>query len=200
MTHSTFPTEFTKVLRTNNDPVKGYDHLSDPNIVDICQVAIGKDMDAKATIEALEAYYGYPLSGDVVSTIESHFDNVLPKTKTLPRFTLCKFGSVLDYALHEYGMHMVDDVRVWTFANSGDAYDMTQCDDDLKTGDVLLIPSEKVVGITNTWPLAITKEIGHLHGVEEGYKIEDLLPSDTDKDYVNKALKVARSLAKSYDI
>ena len=206
MTHSTFTSEFTKVLRTNNDPVKGYDHLSDTNIVEICNVAKSNDMDAKTTIEALQTYYGYPLSGDVVSTIESTFDNGLTKTKTLPRFTLCKFGSVLDYALHEYGMHMVDDVRVWTFANSGDAYDMTQCDDDLKTGDVLLIPSEKVVGITNTWPLAVTKEMGQLHGVEEGCKIEDILdmdgvlPSDADKDYISKALKVARSLAKSYDI
>ena len=200
MTHTAFTTEFNKRLRANNDAVKGINILSHYNIAKICDVAKSNDMDAKATIEALEEYYGYPLSGDVVSTIESNFDNGLTETKTLPRFTLCKFGSVLDYALHEYGMHMVDDVRVWTFANSGDAYDMTQCDEDLKTGDVLLIPSEKVVGITYTWPLAITKEMGPLHGVEEGHKIEDLLPSDTDKDYLNKALKVARSLAKSYDI
>ena len=203
MTHSTFTTEFNKRLRDNNDAVKGINILSHYNIVEICDVAKEFNMDAEATIEALQTYYGYSLSGDVVSTIESNFDK---KTKTLPRITRCKFGSVLDYALHEYGMHMVDDVRVWTFANSGDAYDMTQCDDDLKTGDVLLIPSEKVVGITNTWPLAVTKEMGHLHGVEEGCKIEDILdmdgvlPSDADKDYISKALKVARSLAKSYDI
>ena len=200
MTHSTFTSEFNKRLRDNNDAVKGINILSHYNIAEICDVAREFNMDAEATIEALQTYYGYPLSGDVVSTIESNFDNGSTKTKTLPRITRCKFGSVLDYALHEYGMHMVDDVRVWTFANSGDAYDMTQCDEDLKTGDVLLIPSEKVVGITNTWPLAITKEMGQLHGVEEGHKIEDLLPSDTDKDYLNKALKVARSLAKSYDI
>ena len=120
--------------------------------------------------------------------------------KSFVKTTWCEVGGGYEHDLQEYGMHMVDDVRVWTFASSGTAYDMTQCDDDLKTGDVLLIPSEKVVGITNTWPLAITKEMGQLHGVEEGYKIEDLLPSDTDKDYVNKALKIARNLAKSYDI
>jgi hypothetical protein len=174
--------------------------LSDTNIKLITDVSKKSGMDSIATIEALEAYYGYPFSGDVVSTIESHFDNGLTKTKNLVSTTWDKVGGGYEHELHEYGMHMVDDVRVWTFANSGDAYDMTQCDDDLKTGDVLLIPSEKVVGITNTWPLAITKEIGHLHGVQDGYKIEDLLPSDTDKDYVNKALKIARNLAKSYDI
>tara|TARA_Y100000389_G_C17333448_1_gene449354 strand:+ start:246 stop:620 length:375 start_codon:yes stop_codon:yes gene_type:complete len=105
-----------------------------------------------------------------------------------------------DHDLQEYGMHMVDDVRVWTFTSSGRAYDMTQCDDDLKNGDVLLIPSEKVVGITNTWPFAITKKLGQLHGVKEGFKIEDLFSGDIDPDYLHKALKVARSLATSYEV
>tara|TARA_R100000329_G_scaffold11603_1_gene12610 strand:+ start:218 stop:841 length:624 start_codon:yes stop_codon:yes gene_type:complete len=120
--------------------------------------------------------------------------------KTLVRTTWDKVGGGYEHDLHEYGMHIVDDVRVWTFANSGDAYDCTQGDDDLKTGDVLLIPSEKVVGISDCYPFAITKEKGQLHGVEKGYKIEDIFVCNIDEDYKHKALKVARSLAKSYDI
>ena len=120
--------------------------------------------------------------------------------KTLVKTTWCEVGGGYDHDLHEYGMHIVDDVRVWTFANSGDAYDMTQCDDDLKTGDVLLIPSEKVVGISDCWPFALTKEKGQLHGVKKGYKIENCFKCDIDEDYKRKALKVARKLAKSYDI
>ena len=83
MIHSTFTTEFTKVLKANNDSTKGFDHLSDTNIKLICDVAKEFDMDAKATIEALEEYYGYTLSGGVVSTIKSNFDN-----KTTPYYIL----------------------------------------------------------------------------------------------------------------
>jgi len=97
MTHSTFTTEFTKVLKANNDSTKGFDHLSDTNIKIITDVAKEFNMDAKATIEALEEYYGYPLSGDVVATIESNFDN-----KTTPYYVLFVKDDELGWA-DEFG-------------------------------------------------------------------------------------------------
>ena len=121
------------------------------------------------------------------------------ETKNFVKTTWCEIGGGFEKELEEYGMTIVDGVRVWTFDSSADAYDMTQCDDDLKTGDVLLIPSEKVVGISDCWPMAVTKKAGHLHGVKEGFKIEDLFACKVDADYMHKALKVARGLATSYE-
>jgi hypothetical protein len=54
-------------------------------------------------------------------------------------------------------------MRAHLFESTGEAYDATQCDDDVKTGDVLIIASEKVIGIAYTWPIAVTKEHGKLH-------------------------------------
>jgi len=121
------------------------------------------------------------------------------ETKNFVKTTWCEIGGGFENELEEYGMSIVDDVRVWTFSSTADAYDMTQCDDDLKTGDVLLIPSEKVVGVADVYPMAVTKHTGHLHGVKEGFKIEDLFVCDISADYMNKALKVARGLATSYE-
>lgn len=63
-----------------------------------------------------------------------------------------------------------------TFASTGQAYDACQCDQDVKKGDILLIPDENVVGIADTWPFAISKEHGQLHGLEEGYTPEGEYP------------------------
>lgn len=57
------------------------------------------------------------------------------------------------------------------FHTSGDAYDACQTgihfafdgEYEVKTGDVLVIEKEKVVGIADTWPVAVTAERGHLH-------------------------------------
>jgi hypothetical protein len=62
--------------------------------------------------------------------------------------------------------------QVHHFASTGEAYDATQCDENIKNGDVLVIASERVVGIADTWPFAITKEFGKLHALEEGTTIE----------------------------
>lgn len=66
-------------------------------------------------------------------------------------------------------------MQVHMFDDTGEAYDICQCDERLKEGDVLLIPDEKVVGIVHCWPIAVTKECGHLHSVkpnEEGTEID----------------------------
>ena len=56
-------------------------------------------------------------------------------------------------------------VQVHEFETSGQAYNRVQTEDWIKNGDVLVIPSEKVVGIAfSAWPAAVTKARGHLHG------------------------------------
>ena len=58
------------------------------------------------------------------------------------------------------------------FSSTQEAYDASQCYVD--TGDVLHVPSENVVGVSYTWPFAITDERGDLHGV---VRIEDADPA-----------------------
>lgn len=53
---------------------------------------------------------------------------------------------------------------VHRFADTEDAYDATQCRDDILDGDVLVIESECVVGFLDAaWPLAITAAHGEFH-------------------------------------
>ena len=56
-------------------------------------------------------------------------------------------------------------MHVHYFESTGRAYDATQCDETIRTGDILVIESEGVVGIADTWPFAITAETGKLHEV-----------------------------------
>jgi hypothetical protein len=57
-------------------------------------------------------------------------------------------------------------VKSHTFTDSGAAYNQTQWDDNIHSGDVLVVPSEKVVGfLLEAWPCAVTKARGHLHGL-----------------------------------
>jgi hypothetical protein len=61
--------------------------------------------------------------------------------------------------------------KVHTFETTGEAYDACQCSDDIANGDTLLIPSEGVVGIADTWPVAVTFAFGKLHAPGEGYTV-----------------------------
>lgn len=58
-------------------------------------------------------------------------------------------------------------MKTHIFLSTGAAYDACQCDDDINDGDILLIPSEQVVGVADTWPFAVTKKSGDLHGVSD---------------------------------
>lgn len=49
------------------------------------------------------------------------------------------------------------------FDTTGEAYDACQCDEKVKDGDTLVVLSEEVVGIADTWPYAITVNHGDLH-------------------------------------
>jgi hypothetical protein len=57
---------------------------------------------------------------------------------------------------------------VHEFHSTEEAYGACQCRDEVKRGDTLHIPREKVVGIADTWPLAITEEYGELHTARPG--------------------------------
>lgn len=58
-------------------------------------------------------------------------------------------------------------MSVHTFDSCEEAYDACQCREEIKQGDILLIPSENVVGIADTWPIAISGETDILHSLDD---------------------------------
>ena len=70
--------------------------------------------------------------------------------------------------------------RHHAFASTGNAYDATQCDEAILTGDSLIVLAEEVVAIAMTWPFAVTQECGKLHALSaprEGETLEDIARS-----------------------
>ncbi|MFD7769877.1 hypothetical protein [Streptomyces sp. NPDC059787] len=56
---------------------------------------------------------------------------------------------------------------VHRFDDTVQAYDATQCREDIRNGDVLVIESERVVGFLDTaWPIAITEAHGEFHALK----------------------------------
>lgn len=54
---------------------------------------------------------------------------------------------------------------VHTFGDTGEAYDASQCRDEIRDGDILHVPSESVVGfLFQAWPTAVTVESGEFSG------------------------------------
>ena len=58
-----------------------------------------------------------------------------------------------------------DTRRHHAFATTGNAYDASQCDESIKTGDTLIVLPERVIAVAMTWPFAVTAEAGKLHSV-----------------------------------
>ena len=58
-------------------------------------------------------------------------------------------------------------MSIHKFESTKEAYDACQWDEDIKRGDLLVIESEGVVGVADTWPYAITEAHGELHQLEE---------------------------------
>jgi len=57
--------------------------------------------------------------------------------------------------------------KVHRFTSTAEAYDATQCRDDIRDGDVLVVESERVVGFLDAaWPIAITEAHGEFHGLK----------------------------------
>ena len=82
-----------------------------------------------------------------------------------------------------------ESTRVRNFKSTGSAYDSVQTSDVIKKGDILVIKSEKVVGIADTWPFAVTVKHGDLHGLKEGYitSLQKEFPS------IPEAIELAKS-------
>ncbi len=54
-------------------------------------------------------------------------------------------------------------MTIHRFKSTGAAYDACQCDENVRKGDILLIERERVVGIADTWPMAVTPNHGEFH-------------------------------------
>lgn len=67
-------------------------------------------------------------------------------------------------------------MTIHAFTDSGAAYDATQSSDDVRKGDVLLIASERVVGLADTWPFAVTVAAGALHTIRGSAPLTDFAP------------------------
>ena len=92
-------------------------------------------------------------------------------------------------------------MRVHRFDITGEAYDACQCDERIKDGDILVIRSERVVGVADTWPFAITKEHGSLHGLTDAATPESIgkdkaILTDGWKAAVEHAKKLGYELCK----
>lgn len=57
-----------------------------------------------------------------------------------------------------------NEMKTWIFKTSEDAYNFTMSDDRINVyEDILVIPSENIVGIASVYPFAISKKTGCLH-------------------------------------
>lgn len=86
------------------------------------------------------------------------------------------------------------------FRMSGEAYDACQTgihyafdgEYEVKTGDLLVIEKEKVIGIADTWPVAVTKERGHFHEPMAGVSLYECLEGRLpEMDAIAEAKKLA---------
>lgn len=84
----------------------------------------------------------------------------------------------------------IDGNRVHGFESAGAAYDMTQCDDRIKDGDILVVKSAGIVGILYdvAWPVALTKA-----GAKEwGAFVEDFTPDEKYAGQIEQAIAIAK--------
>jgi hypothetical protein len=76
-----------------------------------------------------------------------------------------------------------------TFDDTTDAYDDCQCNEGIGRGDVLHIPTEQVVGLADTWPVAVTVQHGELHTLAPEL---DVYPERWGHEQVQDAVRFAQ--------
>ena len=86
----------------------------------------------------------------------------------------------------------MDMSNVHCFETTGEAYDACQCDEGIKDGDVLVIKSEGVVGVADTWPFAVTVKSGDLHSLKGDATEESV---GAEKPVLAAGWRAARELA-----
>jgi hypothetical protein len=87
--------------------------------------------------------------------------------------------------------------NVFSFDSTGDAYDACQTDYQIKKGDLLVIESEKVIGIAHTWPVAVTSEPGALHTLMADSDAKAVL--EIPAEFITGAIKAATDRGYSID-
>lgn len=83
------------------------------------------------------------------------------------RHLLARFKTQHHFSIRNEMVNRMTTAAPHTFESTGDAYDETQCNPNIRPGDTLLVPSEQVVGLSWTWPVAVTAQAGELHEMEE---------------------------------
>jgi hypothetical protein len=88
--------------------------------------------------------------------------------------------------------HKRESTAVWTFADSGNAYDSCQCRKDIEDGQTLDC-GDGVVGLAWTWPIAVTADRGKLHS-PSGRDVRPLLrDAGISAEQVRAAVQLAES-------
>ena len=113
-------------------------------------------------------------------------------------------------------------MTIHKYDSTGEAYDASNCDDDLKTGDTLVIEEKgwrgrctgrdedgfrqyahednridiTVVGLAWAWPLAVTVEQGELHAIEDDIEAYRRVIADAEitVDQIKAALAAAAEI------
>jgi hypothetical protein len=84
------------------------------------------------------------------------------------------------------------------FRSSGAAYDACNSRDEMYTGRIFTVESEKIVGISWAWPIAITKEYGHIHSVSSDPRTWTVAPKGgLEEPEIAASVKEAIELAQS---
>lgn len=87
---------------------------------------------------------------------------------------------------------------VHEFDTTADAYDACQCDEYITMGDILLIASERVVGIAATWPMAVTPNAGALHTIDSNLSDAEFCSTSSCDEFTLAQLTAARAYAAAW--
>ena len=82
-------------------------------------------------------------------------------------------------------------VQIHEFNDTGEAYDASQCDDNIKDGDILVTKTGVVGIMCKAWPVAITANAESFHQPMPGETIATVFP---EVDYT-ESLQVAEQCA-----
>lgn len=72
-----------------------------------------------------------------------------------------------------------------SFDSTAEAYNMSQTWDAIQDGDILIVPSENVVGVMiEAWPVAVSENTGEFHKLDDDIDWSAIPTlTDTPKDY-----------------
>ncbi len=84
------------------------------------------------------------------------------------------------------------------FRSTSEAYDLTQTDDKYRSGDILIVRSERVVGVLANvaWPTAVTEKSGAFGQIIRGQREDFLGDDDTDWETVAGFFEAERQAMK----